>query len=144
MADVFISYSMETAEEIARDLADALRERGISCWYAGEHEELGEYPENIVTALEDCRVFLLIMNQAAIHSLDVKSETAIAFNRLRKYHKQKKRKITLIPFRVEDCSIEDDKGMYYFLVLQDIMDGCPPNEEHVQKLIDKIARTLRM
>ena len=144
MADVFISYSMKTAADIARNIADALRERGISCWYAGEHEELGEYPENIVAALEDCRVFLLIMNRAAIHSLDVKSETAIAFNRLRKYHQQRKGKITLIPFRIEDCSLEDDKVMYYYLVLQDIVDGCPPDAEHMRDLIDKIARILNI
>ena len=137
MADVFNSYSMETAEKIARDIAGALRSNGISCWYAGEHTKLGVYAEHIVRAIEDCKVFLLVMNRAALHSHHVKTETAIAFYRLDNHEK-----ITLVPFRVEECSSREDKTMYYYLILQDIVEGCPPDAEHIQGLIDKIARIL--
>ena len=136
MADVFISYSMKTAEEIARNIADALRERGISCWYAGEHQKNGIYAEQIVTAIEGCRVFLLVMSRAALHSLNVVSETAIAYNRL-----NDEEEIDLIPFRVEDCSPKNEnKAMYYYLAPLNIVDGCPPDAEHMRSLTDIIAR----
>lgn len=138
MAEVFISYSMETAADIARNIANSLRKNGVSCWYAGEHPELGVYAEHIVTAIEDCRVFLLVMNEAAIHSTHVKTETALAFRRL-----HNNEKITLVPFRVEDCSPRADKAMDYYLILQDIVDGCPPDAEHMQNLISRIGRILK-
>ena len=138
MADVFISYSMEDAEEIARTVANSLRKNGVSCWYAGEHPELGVYAEHIVTAIENCRVFLLVMNKSAIHSTHVKTETALAFRRL-----NNNESITLVPFRVEDCSPRDDKAMDYYLILQDIVDGRPPDAEHIQSLIDRIRRILK-
>ena len=136
MADVFISYSMKTASELVRDVADALQARGISCWYAGEHQKNGIYAEQIVTAIEDCRVFLLVMNRAALHSLNVISETAIAYNRL-----NDEEEIDLIPFRVEDCSPKkENKAMYYYLAPLNIVDGCPPSPEHIRSLVDGISR----
>ena len=139
MADVFISSSMETASEIARDIADALQARGISCWYAGKHEEIGEYAEAIVTAIENCRVFLLVMNRAAIRSFHVKTETAFAFRRL-----NNDENIILVPFRVEDCSPTENKALDYYLILQDIVDGCPPDAEHIQGLIHRLATALKV
>ena len=136
MADVFISYHEQSAGNLVPRIAAALENGGISCWYAKRNMPLNvPFAEEIVQAIEDCKVFLLILNQQSVKSLHVASETAIFFRRL-----EENKDLSLIPFRVDDCALSN--RMFYYLSLTPIFDACPPTEERIQALTAQIAGTL--
>lgn len=137
MADVFISYHEESAGEVVGQIAGALEKAGISYWYAKRNMPLNvPFAEEIVQAIEDCKVFLLILNKQSVKSVHVTSETAIFFRRLETNHD-----LTLIPFRVDDCALSN--RMFYYLSLIPIFDAAPPTEERIQALTAQIAEKLR-
>ena len=137
MADVFISYDEDSAESVARQIAETLEADGISCWYVGRDMEKGALRGVITEAIEDCRVFLLILNEKAIKSAYVQTETALAFRRM-----ERNEKVALRLFRVEDCSLKGS-AIEYYLISQDIIDGCPPDAEHIQALAPILDRLLK-
>ena len=138
MADVFISYESDTALNLVEEIiCPAIEAAGLKCWYAKRNAGPGIYGGNIKRAIGECRVFLLILNQASLHSTHIKSETALAFRRL-----DNNENITLLPFRIDDCNIRDDDDMDYYLICQQIIDGCPPDEQHIQNLIDIISKIM--
>ena len=72
-----------------------------------------------------------------IRPLSIKSETALAFRRFDNYEP-----ITLLPFRVDHCDLRDDDDLDYYLICQQIVDGCPPDAQHIQDLIDRISEIM--
>ena len=81
MADVFISYHMESAGKLARKIADKLETIGISCWYANRDMLPGQFVESIMDAINQCKIFLLILNEEANHSKYVFNELSNAYRR---------------------------------------------------------------
>ena len=77
MADVFISYDENSAGDIVRQISETLERGGISCWYAGRDMEKGELRGVVTEAIEDCRIFLLLLNENALKSAYVQSEIAL-------------------------------------------------------------------
>ena len=139
MPDVFISYHEKSAAELAPRIARALQDAGISCWYAPPEKPLTvPFTEEIVRELEDCKVFLLILNEKAVHSVRVATETALA---VRGFDDGKKRK--LIAFRTDNCDVSADSRMSAFLNKFRIVDGCPPNEANIGTLTIRILLTLK-
>ena len=101
MADVCISYDEDSAENVARQVAEALESDGISCWYVGRDMEKGLLRGAITKAIRDCRVFLLILSEQSIHSEYVKNEIALA---LQGFDDNRKRE--LVAFRVDNSNAE--------------------------------------
>lgn len=101
MADVCISYDEDSAESVARQISGALEKSGISCWYMGRDMEKGALRGAITEAIEDCRVFLLILSEQSIHSEYVKNEIALA---VRGFDDSRKRE--LVALRVDDGDAE--------------------------------------
>ena len=135
MADVFISYRSKSALGLVRDvICPAIEAAGFTCWYAKRDMKPGPYPPQIIRAIGDCRVFLLILEQAALCVGHIRSETALAFRRW-----NANESITLLPFQIDGCDLREDDLLYYYLVCQQIVDGCPPDAEHIRELADKIA-----
>lgn len=135
MADVFISYPL-SAGTIVERIAAALDAEGISCWYATkdiyDRDSVGE----ITRKIRECKVFLLILNQDALKSRYVGSETALAFRRVINYEK-----MTFLPFCVDDCDWENaENAISYFLVLVQVMNGAPPDDRHIRKLCERVKR----
>ena len=77
MADVFISYDENSAGDIVRQISETLERGGISCWYAGRDMEKGELRGVVTEAIEDCRIFLLLLNENALKSAYVQTEVAL-------------------------------------------------------------------
>jgi len=80
-ADVFISYSREDKSRVA-DLAQKLRDAGVSLWIdQGGIDAAALWSEEIVNALENARVLLLIISEKAVISHNVLKELTIASER---------------------------------------------------------------
>ena len=137
MADVFISYHMKSAGALVRQISGTLERDGISCWYAERDKKPGAFAEKIVQAIEDCRVFLLVLNESAFHSAHVAAELALAFDR----YAHDSRQIELIPFLIDQIDVRKGsrricKIIRYYTVLFPFIDGVPPDEAHIRALAE--------
>lgn len=133
--EVFISYHTATGGDAVRKICAALEGAGISCWYAPR--DVGDnYAHSIVEAIRGCRVFLLVLNESSNVSAHVLNELNCAFDRFKDHED-----ITLLPFRIDQCSLSDD--IYYYLGRIHIMDGAlPPELMRIQELVDRVSRLL--
>lgn len=133
--DVFISYHTESSKERVLQICQALESIGISCWYAPRNVE-GDYATAIVRGIRNCKVFLLILNEFADRSQDVRNEINCAFERMRKYEN-----IAILPFKVDSCALSD--ALSYYLGRIHMMDGGqPPEPLRIRELVDRIRHIL--
>src|SRR5665213_740181 len=80
-ADVFISYSREDKDRVT-ELASKLREAGVSLWIdQGGIDGAAMWSEEIVNALEDAKVLMLMVSERAVISHNVVKEVTIASER---------------------------------------------------------------
>ena len=135
MADVFICYYAGSAGAIVKRIASELKKHGISCWYAEKSIYEGDFVGQITREIRECKIFLLILNEDALKSRYMESEVSLAFRRVNNYEK-----LTFLPFRVDDCDLEESPQFTYFLGRTQIMDGNPPDEAHIEKLVQRIVR----
>lgn len=134
--EVFISYHRNSSAELVENIVQALESKGIKCWYAPRDVE-SKYAGDIVKAIEDCKIFLLIMNQYSSHSEHVLNEINYAFHR---FHQ--KERIRLLPFRTDTNELSDD--LKYYLGRIHCLDGSePPEEERVNALVSRISYWLQ-
>lgn len=133
--EVFISYHTRSSAEAVRQISAALEGVGISCWYAPRNVE-GDYASSIVRGINGCRVFLVILNEYADQSEDVRNEINIAFERVRRHED-----ITILPFRTDDKALSD--AVLYYLGRMHMMDGgIPPEMLRIRELLDRISYLL--
>lgn len=135
--DVFISYHTSSSEQLVETIAAALEARGISCWYAFRDAHHA-YPEAIVDALQNCRLFLLVLNEHSNKAAHVHNEIGMAFDRVNRGED-----ITILPFRMDHCPL--NANVYYYLTRIRMMDGSlPPEVQRIQELVGRIAHLLDM
>jgi TolB-like protein len=80
-ADVFISYSREDKDRVI-ELAQKLREAGVSLWIdQGGIDGAAMWSEEIVNALENSKVLMLMVSEKAVNSHNVVKEVTIASER---------------------------------------------------------------
>ncbi len=78
MADVFISYS-HINRNIADNICHHIEAKGITCWYAQRDGRAGQkWAGDIMRAIEDAKVFILVYTAEANHSDDVLKEVTLA------------------------------------------------------------------
>ena len=77
---VFISYHHDSSVQLVERIVQALESSGIKCWYAPRDVQ-SKYAGDIVRAIEECKVFLLVMNRYSTHSEHVINEIDCVFNR---------------------------------------------------------------
>ena len=100
---VFISYSSKEYIE-ATKVCIYLESKGIKCWMAPRNITPGEsYASQIVTAINECSVLVLLASQDSNDSGHVSNEISIAFDK----------KKTIIPFRLKEFNFSDE--FIYFL-----------------------------
>ena len=135
MADVFISYHKNSAYALALQVCAALEKEGIVCWYAPRDEKPGRpYMDSIIEAIEECKIFLLILNQGANQSRAVFREVHTAYE-------NEDNGVIILPFWAERCELR--KALRFILSpLQSVDSHCPPNEEDVRELVKQIALLL--
>ena len=135
MRDVFISYHTSSASDIVHAVCTALKNAGISFWYAPRDVE-GEFADSIIKAIRACKIFLLILNEQANHSGHVLNEVSYAFERF-----QKQEEIILLPFRVDHSTFSDN--MRYYLGRIHVMNGVDSSGIlHIQELVNRIKKLL--
>lgn len=103
--DVFISYDHES-KSIADNICAYLEAKAVRCWYA-PRDVVGPYADAIVKAIEECKVFVLILNHNSSESVHVLNEVEIAYNRIMKGE------ITIVPFKVDEGTLS--KSMEYYV-----------------------------
>jgi adenylate cyclase len=98
MPDLFISYSRKDSEQ-ALALAERLRSSGIDVWI-DQHgiEAAASWSKEIVRAIDDAKVFLVLLSTNSMESPNVTKEVSIACEATKK----------VLPVALEDIRLNDD------------------------------------
>ncbi|MBR0282730.1 MAG: toll/interleukin-1 receptor domain-containing protein [Oscillibacter sp.] len=105
MADVFISYHDKTEGILARNIAKILENKGIRCWYAKRDVSAGDdFAHEVITQIENCKVFLLLLDDGAAHSSHVENEVANAFGRKK-----------IMPYQTDKKDVKNVPWVRYYL-----------------------------
>lgn len=100
---VFISYSSKEFD-VASKVCLYLEKNGISCWIAPRNVDAGgDYPSQIVAAIKNCEMLVLLASENTNASGHVSNEVSIAFDN----------KKIIIPFKLQHFNFTDE--FLYFL-----------------------------
>src|SRR5262245_54568230 len=78
--DVFISYAQDEDRDVAFDLADRLEGVGAGVWIADRSIEGAQsYADEIVAAIDSCKVVVVLCSEASMSSRHVSVELELAF-----------------------------------------------------------------
>jgi TIR domain/Hsp70 protein len=112
-SDVFISYA--TADEsTALELCELLELQSLSCWIAKRNIVPGtQWAHALVQAIDDCRVLLVLVSEAANDSDSVAREIDLAYLRRR----------PILPLRT--AKVEPTRGMAFYLGSTHYLDAYP-------------------
>ena len=127
--DVFISHSSK--DKITADaICHALEQNRISCWIAPRDVRGGHtYGAEIIEAIEECAVLVLLFSENSNNSEDVKNEIQNAFAS----------KKIIIPYRMDDS--EMDNEMKYFLSRKHWIEAYPDDTVFAE-LVNSVKNTL--
>lgn len=107
--DVFISHA-STDNEYAKSLVTLFKEIGIECWISYNEISGGEdYSIVIPDAIRNSSIFLLLLTESSINSVNVAKEISIANNALNRGIGEIKE---IVPILLEKCDLDK---MEYFL-----------------------------
>lgn len=127
---IFISYA-SADQETANKLVAEIERRGIECWLSSRNIRPGQdYQKEIVNALENCGVVLLLFSQHANESVEIPKELALA-SRFRK---------TIIPARIED--IVPSGSFAYQITSAQFIDLFRGFESKIEELCAYLAEVL--
>ena len=101
--DVFISYSSPD-KAVAEAICAALESKRIQCWLAPRNVGVGKvWVESIVDAIDDSRIFILLLSSSSNSSPQV----------IREVERAASEDITIVPIRIDDTPMS--KGMGFFI-----------------------------
>ena len=131
MHDVFLSHSSKD-KEAADAICESLESQEIGCWVAPRDIRIGvEWGEAIVEAIEDAKVFVVIISSHSNESPHVKREIERAVNK----------GLSIIPVRIDDVPLS--KALEYFLGLTHWLDATtPPLQDHLEALTSRIRHLI--
>lgn len=133
--DVFISHHTKTCLPITEAVCNQLESKGIRVWYA-PRDTVDSYARSIVSAINRCQVFVLILNKESSFSEDVLNEINLAVERLRQGEK-----ISILPFHITDEEISND-AKYYIGRMHWIDAITPPMHQRIEELVLKVSYLL--
>ena len=121
--DVFISHSLKD-KTTAEAVCAKLEAEKVRCWIAPRDISPGaDWAESIISALESCRVMVLIFSSHSNISPQVKREVQAAFEQ----------GLTVMPFRIED--VQPSAGLKYYIGPVHWLDALnEPMERHIERL----------
>lgn len=105
--DVFLSYE-HSMKSVVDHICAALESDGIRCWYA-PRDAVGDYATSIMNAIDEARVFVVVLNNAASESVHVLNEVENAYKRI----VEKNGDLTILPFRLSNEDLS--KAMEYYI-----------------------------
>lgn len=129
--DVFVSYASKD-KTVADAVCARLEARGIRCWIAPRDVHPGlPYGEEIIDAIQTCRVMVLVFSSSANVSPHIPKEIERAVSQA----------IPVIPLRVEN--VTPGKSLDYFISSVHWLDAItPPLEQHLESLANTILAIL--
>ena len=121
---------------MAQQIAAALENVGISCWYAKRDiPPGGDFARYIPPQIDACKVFLLILNESVYKSNHIENEVGLAFGRLN--HGEE---ITILPLEIGDFKRES--WVKYYLVHTQSVKIPRLDEAHIQEITLKMSNIL--
>ena len=133
--DVFISHHTSSCLPVTQAICNNLESSGIRCWYA-PRDTADAYAGSIVSAINKCSVFVLVLNHESSVSQDVLNEINLAVERIRKGEN-----LSILPFQISADSIGDD-AKYYIGRIHWIDAVTPPIEQRIEELKMRITSIL--
>jgi len=129
--DVFISHATSD-KAIADAVCAKLESRYIRCWIAPRDVAPGKaYADEIIGALNVCRMVVVLLSSESIASAHVASELERAL------HNGK----AILPVRIED--VHPTGSLEYYLAGKHWLDALtPPMEAHLERVADAAGRLL--
>jgi hypothetical protein len=129
--EIFISYSSEDLQT-ALEVRSYLESNHIRTWMASENIPKGrKYAVEIEEALEECRVFLLILSRHSNVSVHVQNEIDLAVNN----------ELSILTLRIEDVVLA--KGMKYYLQRHNWQDSfTEPRIKDYEELVHSVKALL--
>ena len=133
--DVFVSHHTASSLHIVEGIVNKLEADGVRCWYAPRNTE-GAYASSIVKAINQCAIFLLILNRQASESVHVLNEIDMVSRRL-----TRNEEVKIIPFHVADDEIGEE-AQYYLGRLHWIDAMTPPMYKRIDELVERLEMLL--
>ena len=128
--EVFISYSSKD-KEIADSICFTMERSGLKCWIAPRDVQPGnKYAKEIVTAIQECFVMLLVFSESSNKSEHIENEIDIAFNEGK----------TIIPFKITETQMSSE--LKYYLNKKHWIDGVPEPEKCFEKLVEQVSLSI--
>lgn len=137
-SDVFFSYNVENSGELVKKIATDLENKGISCWYC-QRDGKGLYAREIMRAIKQCKVFVLIVNEESLRSEDCLNEIELGFERLRQSRKEGRDDFVLFSFKTQNINLMDYDAAYYIKRFSWIDATIPPIEDRIHLLISDVC-----
>lgn len=130
--DVFVSYS-QADKAAAERICEVLERNEITCWIAPRNIPAGvTWANSIVSAIEACRVMLLVCSSNSNASRQVSRELELADSR----------KLPIVPVRLDEAPLSGDT--LYFLGNTQWFDAFPGSiDDHAQRLVEAIRALLQ-
>src|SRR5258706_3651864 len=130
---VFISHSSKDAA-IANEIVAAVEAAGISCWIdKREIAPAGNYAEDLMVAIQNCRVMLLICSRHSVGSMHVLREVE------RASHYQQ----PVLPIRLDDTELTG--ALEYLISMAQRIDAFPPPiSRHFEAIVAGVQSALGM
>lgn len=133
--DVFLSYE-HSMQSVVEHISSALEQDGIRCWYA-PRDVVGDYATSIMNAIEEARIFVVVLNNAASESVHVLNEVENAYKRI----VERNGDLTILPFRLTNESLS--KAMEYYINRLHWIDAASMGMDHaVNELKNRIRAIL--
>lgn len=129
--DCFISYSRKDSD-VADYVLGLLGDLGVGCWIDRENAVAGlDYAASIVKAIKQCSIFILILSKESLASRHVSRELNAAVSADK----------TIIPIRIDDCSLTD--AMEYYLGNTQWIETDGQRTDWKQKTIEALKTALK-
>lgn len=134
--DVYICHCASSTNPIAQAIAYHLEDRGISCWYAPRNLDVAHYADSVVSAIDSCRLFLIILDAAANESADMMKELHFAIERERKGED-----VRILPLQIDESTLSS-RYLYFLSVYHFFHFAASTIERDIQHLVDNVERLL--
>ena len=128
--EVFISYSTKDTE-IATALLETFESYGLDCWIAPRNIPQGaQWAEEIDKAIQNARVFVVIVSSHSVESRQVPKEIALAVSACE----------SIFPFRIDDIGLQ---GTFrYYLSDYQFTDATSDRKQKMTELAEIICSSL--
>lgn len=141
--EVFISYAHEDKERV-EEIVTCLEKQGVSCWIAPRDVGARRYAKAICEAIENAKIFLLMLSSHSAVSEHVLNEIEMAYNK----RKNSQGNLTIETICLDKIDLDSpsfDEIMYYIRRINFIqVENDPTPEYFANQFIDANKSILRI